>query len=386
MFHSRFPRLPLRAVLFADGVFDQPEGKTAHDILRYSTIFKPIAIVDRALAPADSSRAVPGTNVPIFAAVEEAAYLQPEAFIMALTESDYGEWSGSVFIQMPRAPGHLPEFWKQQLSAAARMGFHIISCLHFQLAESSFLDLTKHDQQLIDIRHSLDEAPRYYGRHAQRRAKVVHVSGSDCSVGKRTAALQLNRAARELGIDSGYIGTDQTCLLVGCDEGAIVDCAPARDAAGLVEELIEKAVSNRDILFVKGQASVLHPAFGGLATAILQGSQPDAVIFVHDPTRTRRYQWEHLPVGNPMMEIELIQALGKAPVVAVATHGRDNAERLRCLPVPIIDPSTRDGARELLGTLAAEIDVPARGKRLRLDHIIEPDLENTKKRATCSVK
>ena len=358
MYHSRFPRLPLRAVLFADGVFDQPEGKTAHDILRHSTIFKPIAIVDRALAPADSSRAVPGTHVPIFASVEEAAYLQPEAFVMALTESDYGEWSDSVFIHMPRAPGHLPEFWTQQLSAAARMGFHIISCLHFQLTGSSFLGLIKNGQQLIDIRHSQNEVPMYSGRYTRRRAKVVHVAGSDCSVGKRTATLQLHRAARELGFDSGYIGTDQTCLLVGCDEGAIIDCAPACHAAGLVEELVEKAGSKRDMLFVKGQASVLHPAFGGLATAILQGSQPDAVVFVHDPTRLRRYRWEHLSIGSPMMEIELIQALGKAPVVAVATHGRDNAERLRDLPIPIIDPFTLNGARELLEMLLTEIEVP----------------------------
>jgi len=359
MYHSRFPRLPLRAVLFADGVFDQHEGKTAHGILRHSTIFKPIAIVDRALAPADSSRVVPGTHVPIFASVEEAAYLRPEAFIMALTESDYGEWSGSVFIPAPRAPGHLPEFWKQQLSAAARMGFHIISCLHFRLAESSFLDLIKNDQQLIEIRHAQDEVLTYSGHCTRYRPKVVHIAGSDCAVGKRATILQLNRAARELGIDSGYIGTDQTCLLVGCDEGALVDCAPVCHAAGLVEGLIEKAGSKREILFVKGQASVLHPAFGGLATAILQGSQPDAVVFVHDPTRTRRYQWEHLPIGCPTMEIELIQALGKAPVVAVATHGRDNIERLNHLPLPVIDPFTGDGARELLDTLLTEIDIPA---------------------------
>jgi uncharacterized NAD-dependent epimerase/dehydratase family protein len=359
MYHSRFPRLPLRAVLFADGVFNQPEGRTAHSILRHSTIFKPIAIVDRALAPANSSRAVPGTRVPIFASVEEAAYLQPEAFIMALTESDYMECSDSVFIHAPRAPGHLPEFWTQQLSAAARMGFHIISCLHYQLAESKFLDLIKNGQQLIDIRHPQDETPTYSGRYTRRRAKVVHIKGSDCAVGKRTATLQLNRAAKKLGIYSGYIGTDQTCLLVGCDEGAIVDRAPACHAAGLVEGLIEKAGSNRDMLFVKGQASVLHPAFGGLATAILQGSQPDAVVFVHDPSRTRRYQWEHLPIGNPMREIELVQALGKAPVVAVATRGRENAERLRNLPVPVIDLFTNDGACELLGTLLAEIDLPA---------------------------
>jgi uncharacterized NAD-dependent epimerase/dehydratase family protein len=358
MYHSRFPRLPLRAVLFADGVFDQPEGSTAHSILRHSTIFKPIAIVDRALAPADSSRAVPGTHVPIFASVEEAAYLQPEAFIMALTESDYGEWFDSVFIPSPRAPGHLPEFWKQQLSAAARMGFHIISCLHFRLAGSSFVELTRNDQQLIDLRHQQEQALKYSGHRTRHRAKVVHIAGSDCAVGRRAIISQLNRTARELGINSGIIGTDQTCLLVGCDEGAIIDGTPISQAAGLVEGLIEKAGPKWDMLFVKGQASVLHPAFGGLATAILQGAQPDAVVFVHDPSRVRRYQWEHLPVGNPMLEIELIQALGKAPVVAVATHGRDNAERLRGLPVPVIDSFTHDGARELLGTLLAEIDVP----------------------------
>jgi uncharacterized NAD-dependent epimerase/dehydratase family protein len=356
MYHSQFPRLPLRAVLFADGVFAEPAGKTAHGIIRHSTIFEPVAIVDRALAPADSGMSIPG--IPIVASVEDAAYLQPEAFIMALTESDYGEWSDGLFVHLPRTPGDLPEFWMQQLSAAATMGLHIISCLHFRLAQSSFRDLADPGQQVIDIRAPYHDVPKYSGRRARRRAKVVHIAGSDCVVGKRTAALQLHRSARELGINSGYIGTGQTCLLVGCDEGAIIDRTPVCQAAGLVERLIEKAEPRRDLLFIKGQASVLHPAFGGLATAILQGSQPDAVVFVHDAARTRRHHWEHLPVGNLAREIELVQEIGNAPVVAVATRGSSNVERLRSLSVPVADPITHYGARELLAAVLAKIDLP----------------------------
>ncbi|KOT60758.1 hypothetical protein ADK43_13950 [Streptomyces rimosus subsp. rimosus] len=348
---SGFPRLPLRSVLFADGVFGLLEGKTAQGVLRHSTVLEAVAVVDRLHTSGSTASVVPGTDVPVVSSLEEALRFQPEALVIAMTESDHVEVVDGEVKHAPRQPGDLPEFWWEQIATAVRNGLHVISCLHLQLRHTEFADKTAEGQQLVDVRRPYDELPKYSGRLQRSRAKLVHVAGSDCVVGKRTVALQLHREAQARGIDSGYVGTGQTCLLAGCTEGAIIDRTPVFQAAGLVEHLVQRADPRHDLLIIKGQASVLHPAFGGLATAILQGSQPDAVVFVHDPRRSRRYHWEHLPVHDPRSEIRIVEELGGAPVVAVATRGRENVDRLRSLGLPVVDVLDGDGTAVLMDAL-----------------------------------
>lgn len=346
-------RLPLRAVLFVDGVFGQPEAKTAHGILRHSEIFQTVAIIDRSMAPADSWAVVSGTNLPVVATLKDALSLEPEVLVVALTESDYGEWVDDSFIEKPRQPGDLPEFWVEQIRQAIDRRMDIVSCLHQPLARTKLADRLSGQQKIVDIRQPYHDPPKYSGRRKRNRAKVIHVAGSDSVVGKRTTALELYHSAKLADINAGYIGTGQTCLLIGCDRGAVIDQTPVFQVAGLVEHLIQDAAPHRDLLLIKGQASVTHPAFGGLATGILQGSQPDAVIFAHDPDRTRRYHWEHLPVSDLEKEIRLVEQLGGAPVAAISTRGSANVERLRTLGIPVADPLAPNGAKELL---AAALD------------------------------
>nr|WSW42270.1 NAD-dependent epimerase/dehydratase family protein [Streptomyces sp. NBC_01001] len=98
---------------------------------------------------------------------------------------------------------------------------------------------------------------------------------------------------------------------------------------------------------VHGQLPEPRPAFGGMAGAILQGSQPDAVIFAHDAERASRYHWDHLPLADLEAEIRMAEALGGAPVAAITTRGRDNVCRLRRLGLPVADVLDGDGAAVL---------------------------------------
>ncbi|WP_158707043.1 MULTISPECIES: DUF1611 domain-containing protein [Streptomyces] len=356
MLLSDFSQAPLRAVIFADGVFGQLEGKTAQGVLRHSSVLETVAVIDRSLAGGTTGGVVAGTDVPIVASLDEAVEFRPEALVVALTESDYGESMDGRFLHTPRMPGDLPEFWWEQIHAAVRGGLHVISCLHLQLLTTDLVDLLAEGQRIIDVRRLHEELPKYSGRSHRTRARLVHVAGSDCVVGKRTTALQLQSAGRSRGVDVGYIGTGQTCLLVGASEGAIVDRTPVFHAAGLVEHLVQKADPRHDLLVIKGQASVMHPAFGGLATAILQGSQPDAVVFVHDPQREVRYHWEHLPIADPEDEIALVERLSGAPVAAIATRGRENVKNLGHLGLPVVDVLDGDGAAHLMDAVESTLE------------------------------
>ncbi|MFF9481888.1 DUF1611 domain-containing protein [Streptomyces sp. NPDC014733] len=363
MLTSSFAASPVRAVLFADGVFGHLEGKTAHGILRHSTVIDPVAVVDRSHRPETTAAMVPGTDVPVVDSVAEALRYRPDALVMAMTESDFGESGPDGFVRDPREPGDIPEFWWDALGQAARAGLHLISCLHQQLRETPLAGLLAEGRQIIDVRRPSPTLPKYSGRAPRSRARVVHVAGSDCVVGKRTAALQIHREARARGVVAGYVGTGQTCLLTGCVTGAIVDRTPVFQAAGLVEHLVQEAEADHDLLIIKGQASVLHPAFGGLATAILQGSQPDAVVFAHDPGRKARYHWEHLAVGAVEEEIALVEQLGGAPVVALATKGAESVRQLRHLGLPVADVLDADGPGVLTDAVWQALGRPCGARR-----------------------
>jgi|GEM_PF-2237678 len=352
---------PVSAILFCDGVFSQSEAKTAQGIIRHSTWLKPVAVVDRHLEGESTAAVVPNSSIPVVGSVTEALQWNPQALVIAMTESDYGEWENGVFIQKSRRPGDLPDFWTDSIKKALSSGLDIISCLHVSLKEYESYRVSS-SQQIIDIRQpARSEFPKYSGRIPRSRANVIHIAGSDCVIGKRTTALQLHRFVQEQGTATGYIGTGQTCLLAGCAEGAVMDQTPLFFGAGLMEDMIHNVESDFDVIFTKGQASVFHPAFGGLANAILQGSQPNAIVFVHDPRRTQRYHWEHLPLAPLDLEIETIERLSGAPVVAIATRGEENVRQLRIEQnLPVGDPLNEKGLKVIGDAIKPYIPQSAR--------------------------
>jgi len=79
------------------------------------------------------------------------------------------------------------------------------------------------------------------------------------------------------------------------------------------------AKMGKDLIIVEGQASLSHPAYGVETLAVLYGSQPDAVIMVHDPFRGTRDGFPTMKVPSPKEEIRLIETLfPQTKVVGIA--------------------------------------------------------------------
>jgi uncharacterized NAD-dependent epimerase/dehydratase family protein len=149
----------------------------------------------------------------------------------------------------------------------------------------------------------------------------VLVAGTDSCVGKRTTALELVRSAQNKGLNAGFVATGQTGIMIGCDDGIVVDAIPSDFVSGAVEKMIQNVSSNKgkQIIFVEGQGSLLHSAYGAVALGILHGSKPECAIIVHDPTRKHRNSYPE-KIHELEAEISAIEKLGNTKVVGIALN------------------------------------------------------------------
>ena len=180
--------------------------------------------------------------------------------------------------------GTIPEHWLPTLIDAVQAGLHIASGMHRRLA--SFPELaaaaSDHGRRLIDVRHS--EQPLTTGSGKPRPGMRLLTVGTDCSVGKKYAALAIERELRDRGVAADFRATGQTGILIA-GSGIAVDAVVADFIAGAAEALAPANDPNHwDV--IEGQGSLFHPSFGGVSLGLLHGAQPDAIVVCHEPTRT----------------------------------------------------------------------------------------------------
>ena len=71
---------------------------------------------------------------------------------------------------------------------------------------------------------------------------------------------------------------------------------------------------------VEGQGSPFHPSFAGVSLALLHGTQPDAVVVCHEPTR-RTMRNVDMPIARIDAVIEQTLALGRLTNASVRCVG-----------------------------------------------------------------
>ena len=129
--------------------------------------------------------------------------------------------------------------------------------------------------------------------------------GTDCALGKKYTALALTRAFEARGVDVDFRATGQTGILIA-GRGIPIDAVVADFAAGAAEMLSPDAAdAHWDV--IEGQGSLFHPAYAGVALALLHGSQPDIVVVCHEPGRNHvlGYPGYRLPAIEEVVELTL---------------------------------------------------------------------------------
>ncbi len=269
----------------------------------------------------------------------------------------------TLVIGVANRGGIISDEWISVLIEALESGLDIAAGLHNKLNDIPELVACaeKHGRQLFDVRYPSQTYP--VGNGKKRSGKRLLTVGTDCSVGKMYTSLAIEKEAQKQGLNADFRATGQTGILI-CGEGVSADCVVADFIAGAIETIAPANTPDHwDI--VEGQGSLFHPSFAGVTTGLIHGSQADALVLCHEPTRThmRGVPDYSLPDIETCMQANLatasltnknVQFIG----VSVNTSQLEEKEALQymaklesSLGLPVVDPF-RQGVDRIVEKLA----------------------------------
>jgi uncharacterized NAD-dependent epimerase/dehydratase family protein len=305
------------ALVYCEKQFGLVDGKTAAGLVRHSETYTIVGVLDSDLAGQDAGAALgeKNRNIPIFANLDDA--------LNQLTEVPDCYIYGKAPLE-----AYLANDERLLVIEAISKGMNIINGLHqFFSEDAEFSQAAAHHHvQIKDIRKppKLEDLHVFTGSIAKVTVPVIALLGTDCACGKMTTAIELNQALNNLGIRSVLVATGQTNIMQGAKYGVSIDALVSQFVIGEIENSVVQAFENEspDIILVEGQSAVSHPAFMG-SLGILKGSMPDGVILQHPPARKFRCDFPQLPMPTVEREIELIEAVSSARVLAITLSHED---------------------------------------------------------------
>lgn len=308
-----------RYLILAEGHFGPQTSKTANSALRYFPE-RVVGVVDSRFDGRTVQEVLRfGGEIPVVGSVEQGLELGPSALLIGIA---------------PRG-GQLPEEWRPLLRRVMDAGLDIVSGLHFHLSDDAELSRLAAERgvRLLDLRKPPADLPVATGLARGVDALTVLTVGTDCNIGKMTAALQIRGALEERGARVGFAATGQTGIMIE-GRGIAVDAVVADFIAGAAERLVLEAAKGNEVVLVEGQGSLVHPGYSGVTLGLLHGSMPDAMILCHQPSRacifsaTKSYEWVPLPSLTEMIRIceAAIAPLRESRVIGVALNTWDLPE------------------------------------------------------------
>ncbi|MDQ4080481.1 MAG: DUF1611 domain-containing protein [Gemmatimonadota bacterium] len=319
----------MRFLILADGQFGPLTSKTANSCIRY--------MPDRVVAVIDARRAGKtvhdvlgfGGKIPIIATLEEGLRLRPTALLIGIAPQG----------------GRLPEEWRAIVRGAIENDMQIWSGLHTFIGDDKELrELAQRRGVAIhDLRRPPKDLPVAAGRVRHVDATVVLTVGSDCNIGKMTAALQIRDGLTARGHRIAFAGTGQTGILIE-GWGIAVDAVIADFIAGAAERLVLDAAEKSDIVLVEGQGSIIHPGYSGVTVGLIHGSLPNAMVMCHQPSRKHinNNPWLKIPPLKQLIEMHetLVKPLRPAPVIAVSLNTYDLTDRKAKAAIAAVERQT----------------------------------------------
>ena len=335
-----------RILVLGEGFSHDPHyGKTMRGIIRYGP--------DPVVAILDSKRAgEEHEGIPIVGRVEDAAPYEPTVAVVGVATQG----------------GRFPPAWRELLKESIAAGLDVESGLHEFISEDPELtELARaHSVELRDLRKPPAGLNVPTGANLEVDATIVLTVGSDCAIGKKTVAVELDLEARTRGLDSVFVPTGQTGIAIA-GWGIAVDAVVSDFLAGAAEWLVvEGARRGGKLLFVEGQGSLVHPLYSGVTLGLVHGSAPHAFVLCHAAGTT---EIEGCP-GHPIPPLrDLVELHERISLPA-------RKAKVVCIAVNTAAIASDDDARRAIAEIAEETGLPADdpvrfGARRLLDALLE---------------
>jgi uncharacterized NAD-dependent epimerase/dehydratase family protein len=318
-----------RYLILAERFSGDPHyGKTTRGVLRYRR--------EDVVAVLDSLRAGETMDgVPVVATVNDALCFNPTTALVGVATQG----------------GRFPPEWRALLRSCIAKGLDVENGLHEFLGDDEELSelARRYGVELRDLRRPPAGLSVPTGENMLVPARIVLTVGSECAIGKKTVALELDLEARRRGLASQFVPTGQTGIVIA-GWGIAVDAVVADFLAGAVERLVVEGHrrGGTELLFVEGQGSLVHPAYSGVTMGLVHGAAPHAFVLCHlaGQTEVEGYPGHPIPPLPELVELHERAALParRARVVAIALNTRDLPE---------------DGAQKAIAAAEAETGLPA---------------------------
>ena len=303
------------ALVYAEGAFNTPNGKTAHGLVRFTERYRVLGVIDNNYAGRDAGEVLDGkpSGIPVYRDLEQAL-------------ESLGARAVSYFV-IGLAPdgGRLPETARSAIREALRHGMNVDSGLHdFLYKDPEISELARqYGCGLRDIRRTPEREELHFftGKIEEVACLKIAVLGTDSAVGKRTTAWLLVHGFRDAGLRAEMVGTGQTAWLQGAKYSMVMDSCINDFVSGEIEHAVHQAWTNEhpDLIVIEGQGSLMNPAYPG-GFEILAAGRPDFVILQHAPKRLEYDGFPGYPLHPLPQQIEAIELISGKKVIAITVN------------------------------------------------------------------
>jgi uncharacterized NAD-dependent epimerase/dehydratase family protein len=323
------PKIDGSAIVYCEGAFNTPNGKTAHGLVRFTRRYQVVGVIDSRYAGQDAGHVLDSlpVGIPVFGTIYNSVRMIRKS----------GTDLSHFVVGLAPDGGRLKTDARKDVTRALALGLNIDCGLHDYLSED--IELTSLAQmnglQIRDIRKPPERRDLHFftGKIEAVHCLKVAVLGTDSAVGKRTTAWKIVQGLEEMNIRAEMIGTGQTAWMQGAKYCLIMDSLINDFVSGEIEHAVWSAWNqeNPDVIVIEGQGSLMNPAYPG-GFEILAAGRPDIVVLQHAPARREYDGFPGYPIQPLTRQIQAVELLSGKPVVAVTL----NHENLMADQVPHI--------------------------------------------------
>jgi uncharacterized NAD-dependent epimerase/dehydratase family protein len=313
------------AIIITQGYLATPRAKTAHGLIRDTSKYNILAVIDDQHAGQDAGEVVDGQrrSIPVFDKL--SAFLETSS-----------ETAAVCLVGVAGKGGLIPEGMLEVVKEAMQAHMSVVSGLHEFMSDIPELIALaeKYDVTIIDIRKPKPrhELSFWTGRINSVKCPSIAILGTDCNLGKRTTTRLLMHELQKAKIKAEMIYTGQTGWMQGSEFGFIFDSTLNDFISGELEDAMVRCYEavRPDVMLLEGQSSLRNPSGPGGSEFLMSGNAHH-VILQHVPGRKyfHHYEEDQLEIPSLESEVRLIE-MYNAEVFAITLNGQNlTAEELK---------------------------------------------------------